>query len=69
MDVICDLACTVGAGECGCERRGLGCGRDGKLEAGSGRREVFPRQGLIEGTADHILIRTNLDKLASAANT
>ena len=47
-----------------------GVGRDGKLEAGSGRREFFfPRQGPIEGTADHILIRTNLDKLASAANT
>lgn len=33
-----------------------------------GKWEVY-RQGLIEGTAAFILIRTNLDKLATAANT
>lgn len=40
----------------------------GVWEMGGGRREVY-RQGLIGGTAAFILIRTNVDKLATVVNT
>lgn len=68
VDLICDLACTVGAGECGCGLGVFGNMEVGVWEMGSRRREVY-RQGPIEGTPAFILIRTNLDKLAMTVNT
>lgn len=41
----------------------------GVWEMGGWRRREVYTQALIEGTAAFILIRTNLDKLATAANT
>lgn len=40
----------------------------GVWEIGSRRRELYSR-GLMEGTAAFILIRTYLNKLATAVNT